>query len=89
MVPAAVWRINSDPPPDSVASFAAEGGSSWWEQVDLVKLILAANQIKEIPDDIQLLPALTVLDVSFTVGRAQYDSLTSDIIWPKLSNVRL
>ena len=32
--------------------------------MDLVKLILAANQIKEIPDDIQFLIALTVLDVS-------------------------
>lgn len=64
VVPSSVWRINTDPPTDQAASFAAEGDEKWWDQVDLVKLILAANQIKEIPDDIRLLPALTVLDVS-------------------------
>ena len=61
-----MWRINTDPPPDSATSFAAEGSDKWWDQVDLVKLILAANQIKEIPDDVRLLTALTILDVSVT-----------------------
>ena len=65
MVPSTVWRINTDPPSGSgAASFGAEGDARWWDQVDLVKLILAANQIKEISDDIQLLPALTIFDVS-------------------------
>lgn len=63
-MPSGVWRINTDPPPQSSASFAEE---KWWDQVDLVKLILAANQIKEIPDDIRLLSALTVLDVSTNI----------------------
>lgn len=63
MIPSSVWRINIDPPPDHTASFAAKGDDKWWDQVDLVKLILAANQIKEISDDIRFLTALTVLDV--------------------------
>lgn len=47
-----------------MTSFSAEGDEKWWDQVDLTKLILAVNQIKQIPDDVRLLPALTVLDVS-------------------------
>ena len=35
----------------------------WWEQIDLNKLILASNQLKEIADGISNLSALTVLDV--------------------------
>jgi len=39
----------------------------WWEQVDLTKLILASNALDCLSEDIQLLPALVVLDVgSFT-----------------------
>ena len=36
---------------------------SWWEHVDLSKLILASNQITELSTDIQLLLGLTVLDL--------------------------
>lgn len=61
-----MWHINTDLPSDRSASFAQE--DTWWDQVDLVKLILAANQIKEIPDDIRLLNALTILDVSCTIS---------------------
>ena len=38
-------------------------GDRWWEQVDLRKLILASNQIKELSSEIRNLPALNVLDV--------------------------
>jgi Leucine-rich repeat (LRR) protein len=64
VVPAGVWRINVEPPSDRDTSFTAQDDERWWDQVDLTKLILAANQIKEIPDDIHLLTALTILDVS-------------------------
>lgn len=63
VVPSSVWCINVDPPPDITGSFASKEDDKWWDQTDLVKLILAANQIREIPDDIKFLPALTVLDV--------------------------
>ena len=35
----------------------------WWEQTDLIKLILASNVITSLSEDIINLPALTVLDV--------------------------
>ena len=53
-----------DSNPNVVSSFDAQGDDRWWEQVDLVKLILASNQLTELSPDIKLLPALTVLDVS-------------------------
>ena len=59
-----MWRINTDPPPDQNASFNTGGDDKWWDQVELFKLILAANQIKDISEDIRLLTALVVLDVS-------------------------
>lgn len=60
-----MWRINVDPPADGgVAAFDTSGSDQWWDQTDLVKLILADNQLKELSEDISFLPALTVLDVS-------------------------
>ncbi|NXY38014.1 LRC40 protein, partial [Pomatorhinus ruficollis] len=35
----------------------------WWEQTDLTKLILASNKLQSLSEDVQLLPALTMLDV--------------------------
>ena len=64
VVPPGVWHINTEVPPDQDGSFTAQDDERWWDQVDLTKLILAANQIKEIPDDVRLLTALTILDVS-------------------------
>ena len=37
--------------------------SKWWNQVELTKLILASNKIKQIPTDIQQLDTLCTLDV--------------------------
>ncbi len=62
-VPSSVWRLNLDPPPDSSATFGTAGDDRWWDQVDLVKLILADNLLCELSEEIQHLPALTVLDV--------------------------
>ena len=59
-----MWRINIDPPPDSVGiSFGSAGDERWWEQADLTKLILAGNLLRELSEDIKLLSALAVLDV--------------------------
>ena len=61
-VPACVWRINEDLPEESKQpTFDTE--DRWWEQLDLTKLILASNALTNLSEDIQLLPALTVLDV--------------------------
>lgn len=39
----------------------------WWEQVDLTKLILASNALDHLAEDINLLPALVVLDVGILI----------------------
>ena len=65
-VPSAVWRLNVDPPSQDSASgsFGSDDNDRWWEQTELVKLILAGNGLTVLSEDIRLLPALTVLDVS-------------------------
>ena len=59
-----MWRINIDVPEEGKQVSLDASGDRWWEQVDLRKLILASNQLKQLSSDIQNLPALTVLDVS-------------------------
>ena len=64
-VPEGVWRINIDAPPDQTVDISrGDSSEQWWDQVDLTKLILASNQLKELSEDIKYLVALTVLDVS-------------------------
>lgn len=61
-----------DPPPDvdQTVSFGAAGDERWWDQVDLVKLILAGNLLQKLSEDIIHLPALLILDVSLLVYSA-------------------
>jgi len=67
-VPERVWKLNV---PDEDEKIRLKKGLSldmieednWWDYVDLNKLILASNQITSIPSDIQMLAALTVLDL--------------------------
>ena len=40
-----------------------EDDESWWENVDLTKLILASNQLTRISGEIKNLQSLTVLDL--------------------------
>jgi len=61
-VPDVVWKVNTEPVGSKEVSFDAE--DRWWDQTNLVKLILASNELTELSEDISLLPALTVLDVS-------------------------
>ena len=65
VVPDGVWHLNTDPPPDQVVSFDASGDERWWDQTELVKLVLATNRLRELSEDIRLLSALTVLDVRY------------------------
>ncbi|XP_043556040.1 leucine-rich repeat-containing protein 40 [Chiloscyllium plagiosum] len=62
-VPQSVWRINVDPPEESHLNVSFTASDRWWDQTDLTKLILASNKLQCLSEDIQLLPALTVLDV--------------------------
>ena len=64
-VPPEVWRINLDVPEESKTVSLDNTDERWWEQEDLQKLILASNQLKSLSEDIKLLPALNLLDVSF------------------------
>lgn len=66
VVPSSVWRINIDTPEEGQTISLDNADDRWWEQVDLTKLILASNAISSLSDDVRLLPALTVLDVSLT-----------------------
>lgn len=68
-VPDGVWRINLNAPPDQMVDIGrSDSDEQWWDQVDLTKLILASNQLKELSEDIKYLVALTVLDVSSELG---------------------
>jgi len=62
VVPTTVWHINTDLGGNTGSSF--DDDDRWWDQVDLVKLILASNELSVLSEDIALLPALNVLDVS-------------------------
>ena len=63
-VPSAVWHVNSVPVSDKSTGASFDAEDRWWDQTDLVKLILASNELSEVSEDIALLPALSVLDVS-------------------------
>ncbi|XP_062920288.1 leucine-rich repeat-containing protein 40 [Mobula hypostoma] len=62
-VPQSVWRINVDPPEDCHLNVSFNASDRWWDQTELTKLILASNKLESLSEEIQLLPALTVLDV--------------------------
>ena len=63
-VPAAVWHVNNEPISDKSAGASFDADDKWWDQTELTKLILASNELSELSEDIALLPALSVLDVS-------------------------
>lgn len=63
-MPQHVWRINLDTPEEAHQNLSFGAADRWWEQTDLTKLILASNKLQSLSEDVKLLPALTVLDVS-------------------------
>ncbi|XP_054994659.1 leucine-rich repeat-containing protein 40 [Sorex araneus] len=62
-VPPCVWRINLDVPEEAKQNLSFSADERWWEQTDLTKLILSSNKLQALSEDVQLLPALTVLDI--------------------------
>ncbi|NXV67205.1 LRC40 protein, partial [Molothrus ater] len=62
-LPEHVWRINLDTPEEAQQNLSFGAADRWWEQTDLTKLILASNKLQSLSEDVQLLPALTMLDV--------------------------
>ncbi|NXD02540.1 LRC40 protein, partial [Certhia familiaris] len=62
-VPQHVWRINLDTPEEAQQNLSFGAADRWWEQTDLTRLILASNKLQSLSEDVQLLPALTLLDV--------------------------
>lgn len=68
-IPKKVLRINIDKADD--ADDGQDGDDEnkfkWWEQINLQKLIIASNKIKEIPKDIQYLDTLITFDVSLKI----------------------
>lgn len=64
IVPQCVWRINVDIPEEANQNLSFSSTERWWEQTDLTKLIISNNKLQSLTDDLRLLPALIVLDVS-------------------------
>lgn len=62
-VPDEVWTINKDVP-EEYKNLAFSTDERWWDQVDLIKLLLPSNKLTELSENISFLPALGVLDVS-------------------------
>ncbi|KAM4575578.1 leucine-rich repeat-containing protein 40 [Fundulus diaphanus] len=62
-VPQNVYRLNIDEPAEAQENVSFGGSDRWWEQTDLTKLLLSSNQLKQLSEDIKLLPALTTLDL--------------------------
>lgn len=56
-----------DPPEEAQKNLSFSAAERWWEQTDLTKLLLSSNKLQTISEDIKLLPALLVLDVSWTL----------------------
>lgn len=78
-VPSAVWRINIELPEEAkvVSLDRGSGEEGWWEQTDLTKLFLSSNKLRHLSDEVRLLEALTVLDVSVKNKKVKNTSLTA------------
>jgi hypothetical protein len=63
-IPDKALRINIDKFEDE-NNEDDETGFKWWQQIDLQKIFLASNKLKDIPKDIQYLDTLVSLDVCF------------------------
>ena len=53
-----------DIPEEANQNLSFSSTERWWDQTDLTKLIISSNKLQSLSDDLRLLPALTVLDVS-------------------------
>ena len=70
-IPVEIWQLNENsqdlsfnkPRAASNKDNNNDNEFKWWDQVDLTKLILAANKITKVPSDIKVLSTLVTLDV--------------------------
>ncbi|XP_044054955.1 leucine-rich repeat-containing protein 40 isoform X1 [Siniperca chuatsi] len=62
-VPQNVYRLNIDTPEEAQQNVSFGESDRWWEQTELIKLLLSSNQLTKLSDDIRLLPGLTILDL--------------------------
>lgn len=53
-----------DTPEEANQNLAFGADDRWWEQTDLTKLIISSNKLETLSENVKLLPALVVLDVS-------------------------
>uniref|UniRef100_A0A4W5P7H9 Leucine-rich repeat protein SHOC-2 n=1 Tax=Hucho hucho TaxID=62062 RepID=A0A4W5P7H9_9TELE len=67
-VPQSVWRLNLDTPEEAKQNLSFGADDRWWDQTDLTKLLLSSNKLEALSEDVKLLPALTVLDVDYTLS---------------------
>uniref|UniRef100_A0A1X7SQ47 Leucine-rich repeat-containing protein 40 n=1 Tax=Amphimedon queenslandica TaxID=400682 RepID=A0A1X7SQ47_AMPQE len=65
VIPPKLWRLNIDPPDGSTASFDVD--ERWWDQVELTRLDLSSNEIKEISEDIENFNSLSALEVRMKI----------------------
>lgn len=63
-IPNDVYKINLAEKPDETSVSFEQSDQSWWDDVFLSKLILTANSIVNISEDISFLDKLSYLDVS-------------------------
>lgn len=66
-VPDIVWHINNlteEEREGLTMSLDQCDGDRWWDQVDLVKLYMSSNQLKQLSSEIEKLHALTILEVN-------------------------
>lgn len=63
-VPESVWRINEPPASGGASSFETQGDERWWDQTELTRLNLSSNELTTLSEQLELLPALQILDVS-------------------------
>lgn len=73
-VPPSIYRINCEAAEDGQQSLFCGDSERWWEQTDLTKLYLSSNQLTHLSEDIRLLPALTILDVSQSSSASASDT---------------
>ncbi|XP_068176503.1 leucine-rich repeat-containing protein 40 [Antennarius striatus] len=62
-VPQNVYRLNIDTPEEAQQNISFGQTDTWWDQIDLTKLLLSSNQLTHLSDDIRLLSGLTTLDL--------------------------
>lgn len=86
-VPASVYRINCEAAEDGQQNLFSGDSERWWDQADLTKLLLSSNQLTHLSEDIRLLPALTVLDVSPSGPVLVWTEPSQDLLQPPVFGV--